>query len=148
MSPCVTALFLFLAMATTTSSCYKQMEVLHIAQIQVSQAKSYIDNMRILHYGDLDQTSVVALRDCVKLYEESQSRLSHMMANDTVYTTQDDALTWVSAVMTNHRTCLDGLKNKEGLEEAQVLDRNLTLTLRKALLLYAIGTEDKAKGMS
>jgi len=89
------------------------------------------------------QPSVIALRDCAKLYEESESRLSHMMSQNSTYT-KEDALTWISAVMTNHRTCLDGLQEK-GYVEAQVLDRNLTMSLKQALVLYS-RNKDMAKG--
>ncbi|XP_047179527.1 probable pectinesterase/pectinesterase inhibitor 36 [Vigna umbellata] len=136
-----TTLFLILGMATTTL-CLQEKGVLQMAQNHVSQAKNWVANALTLHgfeslslsFSD-HQTSVIALRDCSKLYEESESRLSHMMSQNNTYT-REDALTWISAVMTNHRTCLDGLQEK-GYLEAQILDRNLTMSLKQALILYS-----------
>lgn len=120
-----------------------------MAQNHVSQAKNLIGNSLRLHgLGSLslsDQTSAtIALSDCAKLYEESESRLSHMMSQESYYA-KEDALTWMSAVMTNHRTCLDGLKEK-GYIEAQVLDRNLTMLLKQALVVYSKNNKGKGKG--
>ncbi|MED6172835.1 hypothetical protein PIB30_053632 [Stylosanthes scabra] len=88
--------------------------------------------------------SVVALRDCAKLYEESEYRLFYMMNSmmnsSYYYYDNDDALTWVSAVMTNHKTCLDGVKEKGyvGVDDDEVLQSgNLTMLLDKALDFYA-----------
>ncbi|TKY63696.1 pectinesterase/pectinesterase inhibitor 36 [Spatholobus suberectus] len=143
-----TTLLLHLAMATTTTLCLQEMEVLQMAQTHVSQAKNWVDNSLRLHgLGSLslsDQTSTIALRDCAKLYEESESRLSHMMSQESSYT-KEDALTWVSAVMTNHRTCLDGLQEK-GYAEAQVLDRNTTMSLKQALVLCSENKGRAGKG--
>ncbi|XP_027335390.1 probable pectinesterase/pectinesterase inhibitor 36 [Abrus precatorius] len=133
-------------MATTTF-CLQQMEVLQMAQIRISEAKSWVSNNSVRLHGfgslSLDQTSnSVPLRDCAKLYEESESRLSHMMSEESSYT-KEDALTWVSAVMTNHRACLDGLQEKGYVEADHVLDRNLTMLLGEALVLYS---KSKGKG--
>ncbi|RDX68757.1 putative pectinesterase/pectinesterase inhibitor 36, partial [Mucuna pruriens] len=129
-----TTLLLLLAMATTTL-CLQEMEVLQMAQIHVSKAKSWVGSLHDLESLSLsDQPSAIALRDCAKLYGESESRLSHMMSQESY--TKEDALTWVSALMTNHRTCLDGLQEK-GYVKAQVLDRNLTMLLKQALVLYS-----------
>ncbi|CAJ1949758.1 unnamed protein product [Sphenostylis stenocarpa] len=148
-----TTLFLLLAMAatTTTTLCLREKGVLQMAQNHVSQAKNWVANsLRLNGFGSQslslsDQTSAVhvALRDCAKLYEESEFRLSHMMSQNSRYT-KEDALTWISAVMTNHRTCLDGLQEK-GYVQAQVLDRNLTMSLKQALVLYS-RNKDIAKG--
>jgi len=135
-----TTLFLLLGMATTTL-CLQEKGVLKMAQNHVSEAKNWVANALTLHgFESLSlslshQTSVVALRDCSKLYEESECRLSHMMSQNSTYT-REDALTWISAVMTNHRTCLDGLQEK-GYVEAQILERNLTMSLKQALMLYS-----------
>ncbi|XP_061363157.1 probable pectinesterase/pectinesterase inhibitor 36 [Gastrolobium bilobum] len=134
-------------MATTTF-CLQEMEVLQMVQTQVSHAKNWVGNsVSLLGLADQslslsDQTSV-ALSDCAKLYEECESRLAHMMSNKSTYT-KEDALTWVSAVMTNHKTCLDGLQEK-GYVESHVLGRNLTMLLGKALVLYS-NNKGKGKG--
>lgn len=126
-----------------------------MAQTQVSQAKNWV-NGNNSQYGlgtlsDETRSSVnivggVALRDCSKLYEESESRLSRMVSSDKSSYTKEDALTWVSAVMTNHRTCLDGLQEKGHVEAHQLLSRkNLTTLLGQALILYS-KTKVKGKG--
>lgn len=116
-----------------------------MAQTQVSQAMNLVGNSIMRLHGfetkriaSLDQTlSVVALNDCSKLYEESDYRLSHMMSKNTSYT-KEDALTWVSSIMTNHKTCLDGLKEKGYVEIHKILGtKNLTQLLGQALVLYS-----------
>lgn len=115
-----------------------------MAQTQVSKAKNLVGNSLRYHgFESLslsDQNSTIALKDCAKLYEESESRLSHMMSAECY--TKEDALTWVSGLMTNHRTCLDGLQEK-GHVEAQVMETNLTVLLKQALVLYS---KNKGKG--
>lgn len=124
--------FCLLAIATTTS-CYQEMEVLQMAKNKVSQAMNWVEYSVRLD-SLLDETTV-ALRDCAKLYGESESRISHMMSDKDAYT-KEDAITWLSAVMTNHRTCLDGLEEK-GYVEAQGFGKNLSMLLGEALVLFA-----------
>lgn len=80
--------------------------------------------------------------ECVKLYEETEPRLGRLVVfggdHHKYNYSHDDALTWLSAALASHRSCLDGLKEK-GLatfisrnEEAQ----NLTLLLKDALFHY------------
>ncbi|KAF1876514.1 hypothetical protein Lal_00021228 [Lupinus albus] len=132
-----TALLLLLT-ATATAFCLQEMELLQMAQTQVSMNKNWVGNSMRLHGLEslsLSNQTSVALSDCAKLYGDSESRLSYMISDKNIYT-KEDALTWISAVMTNHRTCLDGLHQK-GYVEAQILDKNLTMFLGKALDLYA-----------
>jgi pectinesterase len=118
------------------------MEVLQMAQKQVSQAMNWVDNSMKLHglestsISSLNQKSVLALRDCAKLYEESESRLNQMMFEKSGYT-KEDALIWISALMTNHRTCLDGLNEKGYFQGDQILGRNLTRLLGQTLAFYS-----------
>ncbi|KEH29120.1 putative pectinesterase [Medicago truncatula] len=141
MTTYATILFLFFAMSTTTSFCLQEMEVLQMAKTQVSQAINWVDNSMKLHGLEsmsisLNQTSVLALRDCAKLYEESEFMLNNMMVEKSSYT-KEDAIIWVSAMMTNHKTCLDGLEEKGYVQANQVLDRNLTSLLGQTLVLYS-----------
>ena len=148
MATFATVLLLLFTMATTTLSL-QEMEVLQMAQTQVSQAmNNWFGNfgrLGSLSLIDHSEQTSVALRDCAKLYEESEFRLSHMTSKTSSYT-KEDALTWVSAVMTNHKTCLDGLQEK-GYVGGEVLGRNLTMLLGQALGLYA-KRKGKAKGKS
>ncbi|KAK7390147.1 hypothetical protein VNO78_25446 [Psophocarpus tetragonolobus] len=142
-----TTLILLLAMATTTL-CLQETDVLKMAQNHVSQAMNWVGDSLNLHGLESltlsDQNNAIALRDCAKLYEESESRLSHMMSEESIYS-KEDALTWISAVMTNHRTCLDGLK-QEGYAKDQIFDRNLTMVLKQALVLYSKNKGKAGKG--
>ncbi|CAK9154493.1 unnamed protein product [Ilex paraguariensis] len=86
----------------------------------------------------------VALGDCVKLYEDAEPRLARLVSNETFFS-RDDAVTWLSAAVASHRSCLDGLEEKGWLVEAQK-GQNLTLLLREALAFY--GTKDNPRGKS
>lgn len=81
--------------------------------------------------------------DCVRLYDESESLLARLLISDdqSQYYTQDDARTWLSGVLANHRSCLDGLKGhdleKGFVDEADhhdhLVEENLTTLLSEAL---------------
>lgn len=86
-----------------------------------------------------DSSNFVSISDeCVKLYEDSESRLARLLASgghEKYYYSHHDVVTWLSAALASHRSCLDGLEEK-GLatfvsrnEEA----RNLTMLLKDAL---------------
>jgi len=119
-----------------------------MAKTQVSQAMNWVDNSMKVHGLESmsissNQTSVLALRDCAKLYEESEFMLNNMMVENSY--TKEDALVWVSAMMTNHKACLDGLEEKGDVQTHQVLDRNLTRLLGQILVLYS-NNKIKVKG--
>jgi len=66
-----------------------------------------------------------ALRDCVELMELSMERVWDSKASLTKNTVESvhDAHTWLSSVLTNHETCLDGLEGRaRGLMEAELQD--------------------------
>ncbi|GMH17228.1 hypothetical protein Nepgr_019069 [Nepenthes gracilis] len=129
MSPtCATTSFLLLllAMASTISS-KQDLTILESARAMVLQAQSWAQQS--------------SLSDCAKLYEEAEPRLTRLI-NVAVSYSHDDALTWLSATLTNHRTCLDSLNlTKSGFLEAQ----NLTMLLIEALAFYAHKESDKAE---
>ncbi|KAK7395642.1 hypothetical protein VNO78_16206 [Psophocarpus tetragonolobus] len=138
MSPCATAMLLLLAMATTTHSTFtksKELHILYAAQVQMARARTWASTSAGLQ-DLIDPPCVIALRDCIKLYSEGESRLSRMVDDVNSYT-MHDALTWVSSVMTNHRTCMDGLRRKGYVLEARILGRNMTTMLKQALAAYA-----------
>lgn len=92
----------------------------------------------LLHSTHHSSSAGVALRDCAKLYDESEPRLARLISDQNY--TGDDARTWVSGVLANHRTCLDGLAEKGFVEEAHLqyfAAPNLTTLLDQALALYA-----------
>ncbi|RDX61220.1 Pectinesterase 2.1, partial [Mucuna pruriens] len=66
-----------------------------------------------------------ALRDCVELMDMSMERIWDSMVALTKQTieSQEDAHTWLSTVLTNHETCLDGLEGPaRSLMEAELQD--------------------------
>lgn len=96
--------------------------------VQASFALQGLDN------SSTDSTSIgVALRDCAMLYDKSEPRLTRLLSDENY--TRDDARTWLSGVLANHRTCLDGLGEK-GFAKPHVASTNLTTLLGQALALY------------
>lgn len=67
------------------------------------------------------------------LYDESEPRLTRLLSTENY--TSDDARTWLSGVLANHRNCLDGLSEK-GFVEPHLASNNLTTLLGQALALY------------
>lgn len=74
------------------------------------------------------------LNDCVKMYEEAESRLARLVERDIEWS-HDDALTWFSAALTSHVTCLDGLA-ENGLSFEAQRAQNLTSVIREGLAVY------------
>ncbi|WVZ10393.1 hypothetical protein V8G54_014923 [Vigna mungo] len=84
-----------------------------------------------------DQGEEAAMRDCVELMELSLDRVWDSKASLTKGTTDSaqDAHTWLSSVLTNHVTCLDGLKGRvRRLMEAEVQD--LISRARSSLAMF------------
>ncbi|QHO54427.1 hypothetical protein HN873_005699 [Arachis hypogaea] len=142
--------FLLLLFTTNTFSLQQEIELLKMTQTQVSQIMNNLlgklGNEAMLVVDDHSHqnysSTSVALRDCANLYEESEYRLSYMMNSmnsSYYYYDNDDALSWVSALMTNQQTCLDGLKEKGyvGAHDEVLENGNLTMLLGQALDLYA-----------
>ncbi|KAJ4829979.1 putative pectinesterase/pectinesterase inhibitor 36 [Turnera subulata] len=139
-----TILLLFLALATTTS-CVQELEILQMVQAQLQVARGYWVQYSSVALDGVDGGGPnelgVALRDCGKLYEESEYRIEELLlnANHTSARDDDDARTWLSGVLANHRTCLDGLKEKGLSIETPGVAQNLTGLLGEALALYGRG---------
>ncbi|XP_047340332.1 pectinesterase-like [Impatiens glandulifera] len=80
--------------------------------------------------GSSARETDLAIADCIKLYEDSRPRIASL----TLFSDRDDALTWLSAALASHRTCLDGFEeNLRLLVEKTVMGNNLTSALEKAL---------------
>lgn len=137
MSACVTTVFLLLAMATITFCLHELESTLQMVQTQVVQARHWVQSSARL---DGLEGVGVALSDCDKLYGESESRLAQLLANENH--TRDDARTWLSSVLANHRTCLDALGEK-GFVEIHAVAQNLTFWPREALAFYGKGRGTK-----
>lgn len=86
-----------------------------------------------------------SLSDCAKLYDESESRLARLLSGEGY--TDDDARTWLSGVLANQRSCMDGLGEKGYFVEADhhVVAKNLTALVGEALDLFG-KSRDKRKG--
>lgn len=106
------------------------------AQTQVLQARNWVQASLILHGSNHDWKVHASLGDCDKLYDESKYWLARLLSGESY--TRDDALAWLSGVLANHRSCLDGLGEK-GYVEAHVMAKNLTKILSEALALYGKG---------
>ena len=128
---CATTLLLLLAMATTIS-CLQELDMVQRAHSQVLQARNWVQAFVALHGYDWNHVGM-SLSDCAKLYNESESRLARLLSDDNY--THDDAHTWLSGVLANHRSCVDGLGEK-GFVEAHEVGKNLTSLLSEALALY------------
>ncbi|XP_015869594.4 probable pectinesterase/pectinesterase inhibitor 36 [Ziziphus jujuba] len=134
-SSSVATLLFLLAFATTSFSSLPHLQLLDplllISRNMVLQSMSL---RRLVHTTETSSIGV-ALRDCTKLYDESEPRLARLISGENY--TGDDARTWLSGVLANHRSCLDGLAEK-GFGEAHLhfAARNLTTLLGQALALY------------
>ncbi|CAN4125856.1 unnamed protein product [Withania somnifera] len=78
--------------------------------------------------------------ECVKLYEDTEPRLARLVfsgGNEKYYYSYNNAVTWLSAALASHRSCLDGLEEKGlGNFKSDQEARNLTLLLKDALFHY------------
>lgn len=121
------------------------MHALGMVRAQVSQARNWLEKHTYRPRGN--NNVVVALRDCAKLYSESDMRLARMMMfmKDGYTYTRDDELIWVSAIYANHGTCLDGLK-ESGFDRGYEAIVNLTTSLTNTLTLcIKKGPKEKEK---
>lgn len=78
----------------------------------------------------------MALSDCAKLYDESEPRLLWLLFDENF--TDHKVETWLSSILGNHKSCLDGLeeKNNSNFVEAHMVALNLITLLDQALVLY------------
>ncbi|KDP28779.1 hypothetical protein JCGZ_14550 [Jatropha curcas] len=120
-------------MATSSSFCLQGLEAIQMAQNQIAQVRNWAT--QTLQDDDSNHVSV-PFNDCVKLYSESEFRLSQLLASENY--TRDDTRTWLSGVLANHKTCLNGL-NEKGFLQTQPITRNLTFWLNEALAFYRKG---------
>ncbi|OAY49332.1 hypothetical protein MANES_05G047600v8 [Manihot esculenta] len=124
---------------TTSSAMSLQLdgfETIQMAQTQILQIRKWVQSMGDELSRPLNHAGM-AFSDCVKLYSESEFRLSQLLLNENE--THDDTRMWLSGVLTNHRTCLNGL-NEKGFDEIQLVTHNLTFWLNKALALQTQGS--------
>ncbi|OMO78562.1 Pectinesterase inhibitor [Corchorus capsularis] len=133
-------------MAMATTACSQELaEVVQMARAMVLQSRNSAKasvTLQGLDHGTLNYHGMGHLSDCVKLYDDSEYRLSLLLYNEGGYTI-DDARTWLSGVMANHRTCLEGLgEHRFGIQDYSQA-QNLTSLLSQALALCGkdVGTK-------
>ncbi|ESQ44002.1 hypothetical protein EUTSA_v10006472mg [Eutrema salsugineum] len=120
------------AAASNTSELY----LLETARAAVVEARTRVGLM-----ATVEATNEVAsgyyysgLSDCEKLYDESEARLSKLVVAHENFTVED-VRTWLSGVLANHHTCLDGLdQSRQG--HKPLVHNNVTFVLRQALAFY------------
>lgn len=127
----------FLATATVAISLNTpELDVLERARASVVEART-----RFWSVATVEATNEVAssyyslgLSDCEKLYDESEARLSNLVVAHENFTVED-VRTWLSGVLANHHTCLDGLdQSRQG--HKSLVHSNVTVVLREALAFY------------
>ncbi|XP_022864004.1 probable pectinesterase/pectinesterase inhibitor 36, partial [Olea europaea var. sylvestris] len=101
--------------------------------------------LKLLHGSGNDSSSIgVAISDCVKLYEDAEPRLARLMSGESCSCSQGDAVTWLSAVLASHNSCLNGLKEKMWRFDGGVAE-SLTAVLRGALAVHQQGGHARGK---
>ncbi|XP_061999263.1 probable pectinesterase/pectinesterase inhibitor 36 [Rosa rugosa] len=155
----VTSFLLLLAMAIAScTSCLRDPNPVQLALNGVLQATNVVRTSMDLVHGLTSSESDsaghdVVLMDCERLYDESVPRLTELISGEGNYT-REDARTWLSGVLANHRSCWDGLeekgflKNTSGAHHYRAVTQNLTMVLDEALALYGKSTMTTDEAMS
>ncbi|XP_038708600.1 probable pectinesterase/pectinesterase inhibitor 36 [Tripterygium wilfordii] len=137
-----TVLFLLLA-TTKTPLALQELEAIQALTLDSkSWVQFYATKLR-----DSNQNGQVgvALSDCARFYDENEYMLGTLLGGGDY--TSDDARTWLSGVLTNHRTCLDGLDDR-GFDQRFEGAKNLTVLLGEALALSdAIANNAQTRGL-
>ncbi|KAL3536981.1 hypothetical protein ACH5RR_000347 [Cinchona calisaya] len=134
--------FFLLLLAITPNSNFisckqEELKAIQEARFGILQAISWAHGLRIVH-DDLHipsrNASFVAIVDCLKMYEESRPLLAKLEFSGKNIYSLDDAVTWLSAALASHRSCLDGLEEKGLLSfQSPAAAKNLTILLHEAL---------------
>jgi len=132
----ITIMFFLAIAAVITASNTAELDVLEMARTAVVEAKTSFGSMAVT-----EATSEVAgsyyklgLSECEKLYDESEARLSKLVVDHENFTVED-VRTWLSGVLANHHTCLDGLiQQRQG--HKPLVHSNVTFVLHEALAFY------------
>lgn len=112
----------------------QDLEAIRTARSGVLRAMEWAQSLHELHESS---NNAAAVSDCATLYEDAEERLSRLDISPAGNNyDHDDAVTWLSAAMSSHRSCLDGL-NEMGLVSDGHASQNLTLSLKHALARFA-----------
>ncbi|KAG8390783.1 hypothetical protein BUALT_Bualt01G0119300 [Buddleja alternifolia] len=131
-------LLLFLAFSSNVIGSSKELEMVGMAREGLLHALSWAQGYKKLDGPGHDS----GLADCVKLYEEAEPRLARLVMRDDW--SHDDAVTWLSAALASHATCLDGLRDTGLFFEARRAE-DLTSVIRNALATYGAKRSQRAK---
>ncbi|MCD7463546.1 hypothetical protein HAX54_050845 [Datura stramonium] len=137
--------FLLLAIVANNVVISNQDEVIERTRYGVLSAMKWAQGLKGLdkltaedQYGSINYI-FSSSDECVKLYEDTEPRLARLVSggDQKYYYSHDDAVTWLSAALASHRSCLDGLEEKGlGVFTSSEEARNLTLLLKDALFHY------------
>ncbi|KAM7261156.1 hypothetical protein ACFE04_026631 [Oxalis oulophora] len=128
-------LLLLLILAVATAATTPGLELIQTARVLAQQKRNMVRQTRAMAHKDSEGDDV-ALIDCDKLYDHSEYLFGLLLSNGSEYT-NDDARAWLSGVVENHRTCLDGIQEKGGGVGGGDDNQNLTSVVSEALALYA-----------
>ncbi|CAE6077286.1 unnamed protein product [Arabidopsis arenosa] len=130
-------MFLLAIAAVVTASNTAELDVLEMARTAVVEARASFGSLAVVEATSEVATSSyynLGLSECEKLYDESEARLSQLVMAHGNFTVED-VRTWLSGVLANHHTCLDGLvQQRQG--HKPLVHSNVTFVLHEALAFY------------
>ncbi|CAM8907229.1 unnamed protein product [Rhodiola kirilowii] len=104
----------------------------------ICEAREYIEALAKVHGSGRVSRIGAAMDDCAHLYDATHDRLDRLIAARGRGV--DDGLTWLSAALAAHRTCLDGMR-EVGFRGTRITNgRNVTRLLGDALASYKRGS--------
>lgn len=122
---CVSSLLQFPGALSASSSEFVHISV-NLTMQRFQQALSRATDIGNLQMTGFDRSAYDA---CLDLLEESSELLSKSLASlggsAGKGTAADDVNTWLSAALTNHETCKDGIQNAGGSLQARMSERSL-----------------------
>ncbi|KAK7258753.1 hypothetical protein RIF29_24338 [Crotalaria pallida] len=100
-----------------------------------------------------------AHQDCLELLEESVDALARALTSVAPFSTTttnvergttDDVMTWLSAALTNHDTCAEGLENTTGTVKEQMVNnlKDLSELVSNCLAIYSTSRIDDGDELS
>ncbi|KAL3519514.1 hypothetical protein ACH5RR_017663 [Cinchona calisaya] len=98
-----------------------------------------------------DQKGQAVLADCLELMDISMDRLMDSMmslGSQTSESHYSDVHSWLSSVLTNHFTCLDGLDGITALHAMEPMTKDLILRARNSLALLVEIAQPKEEEMN
>nr|GMD34809.1 probable pectinesterase/pectinesterase inhibitor 36 [Ipomoea batatas] len=124
----------------TLTTNNQDLEAIRTARSNVLRALEWAQSLHELHEQSRESgNAAAAMSDCATLYADAEERLARLdvspAAGDDKYD-HHDAVTWLSAAMSSHRSCLDGL-HEMGLVSHGYASQNLTLPLKQALARFS-----------